>query len=195
MKREDLIIQSLAKLDYLTTRQIVALHDLKSERNARRVLQNMADRLHSTKLGENVYWLNAKGRDLALNAKRRTGTGNVWHYIMRNSIYIRCGSPMDWRNEIKITSKGATKKDTVSNVCDALFKRANRWHIVEVDHTTHMHQNKRKMDKYRKLIERGAFGEHPPAFIWATTSERRRRALLALCDGLKVEVYVHSDII
>jgi len=180
-------------LDYLTRSQLQLIHGLKSDRNARRILAQMSDQINVKKEGQCVYYLNAKGREIVGCQKVRKGTGNVDHYLMRNTLYIAFGMPDTWKNEIKITSKGLTKKDTVTNIADALFKYQNTFHIVEVDNTQTMAKNKVKMEKYRLLIERKAFGDVPPVFIWITTTELKRKYLQELCKGLTGQFFLVSE--
>lgn len=185
----------MKKLDYLTTSQLQQIHGLKSLRNAQKVIKGMEQYLSVMRDGENIYYLNAEGRAMVDCQKIRKSTGNVRHFIMRNGIYIRYGKPATWRNEIKITSKGATKKDTVVNVADALFKRDNVWHIVEVDNEQRWQNNGRKMANYRELVKRGTFGEKPPLFIWVTALESRKAKLTKLCEGLNVVVYTFGELL
>lgn len=184
-------------MDYLTTSQIQALHDLKSERNAQRVLKNMSDYLNVVKQGQYIYYLNAEGREIVDCKKNRKATGNFMHFVMRNTLYIAFGMPETWKNEIKISSKGVNKKDTVVNVADALFKYENTYQIVEVDNIQKMTVNRKKISKYRQLIDRGAFGNVPPVIIWITTTELRRKQLTEACGkyGITSQVYTTSDFI
>lgn len=184
----------MKKLDYLTRSQIQRIHDLKSDRNAQRVLKNMEEYLNVIKDTESIYYLNAKGRELVGCDKVRKRTGNVSHYIMRNYLYIAFRCPSTWRNEIRIKS-GKTKKDTITCVADALFKQGDAYCIVEVDNTQSMKRNQKKIEKYRELRQRGAFGMMAPIFIWITTTEYRKKELLELHKGLNVHVYTLSDLV
>lgn len=192
-KREEAILLSLKKLDYLTRGQIQRIHNLKSDRNAQRVLKQMEEYLSVMRNGENVYYLNTKGRALVNCDKVRKSTGNVQHYIMRNYIYIAFGCPTTWRNEIRVTSEGATKKDRVICVPDALFKQGDVYTVVEVDNTQTMKKNQAKIEKYRILKQRLAFGMIAPKFVWITTTEHRRQELIKLSDGLQTQVFTLAD--
>ncbi|WP_286143820.1 replication-relaxation family protein [Bacillus sp. UNCCL81] len=187
----------MKRLDYLTTSQIQILHNLKSERNAQRVLKQMSDYVNVVKQGQYIYFLNAKGRGIVDCKKVRKSTGNFLHFVMRNALYIAYGMPTSWKNEIKISSKGATKKDTVVNIADALFKYQDTYHIVEVDNEQSMANNRKKIDKYNQLINRKAFGEYPPVMIWITTTELRRKQLTDLCTkyGITSQVFTANDFI
>jgi hypothetical protein len=183
----------LKKLDYLTRGQLQRIHNLKSDRNAQRVLKQMEEYLSVMRSGENIYYLNAKGRALVNCDKVRKSTGNVQHYIMRNYIYIAVGCPASWRNEIRVISEGATKKDKVICVPDALYKQGDQFVIVEVDNTQTMKKNQAKIEKYRILKQRLAFGMIAPKFVWITRSEHRRNELLKLSEGLQTQVYTMAD--
>jgi hypothetical protein len=183
----------LKKLDYLTRSQTQAIHKLKSDRNAQRVIKQMEEYLNVIKAGENIYYLNAAGRALVNCDKVRKSTGNIQHYIMRNHIYIAYGCPESWRNEMRIRSEGAAKKDNVTCVADALFKQGDVFTIVEVDNTQTMKKNHAKIEKYRTLKQRGTFGILAPKFVWITTSEHRRNELEKLSPGLNVKVFTLAD--
>lgn len=144
--------------------------------------------------GENIYYLNSKGRELVNCDKIRKRTGNLQHYIMRNHLYIVYKCPANWRNEIRIKSEGVSKKDTVICVADALFKQGDQYVVIEVDNTQTMKKNQSKIEKYRILKQRGAFGLMAPKFVWITTTDYRRKELLKLSEGLNVQVFTLSDV-
>lgn len=183
----------MKKLDYLTRSQIQSIHNLKSDRNAQRVLKQMEKYVNVFRDGENVYYLNAAGRALVDCNKVRKSTGNVQHYIMRNHLYVAFNCPNTWQNEIRIKSEGLTKKDNVVCVADALFKKGDAYTIVEVDNTQKMRKNQTKIEKYRTLKQRGSFGMMAPSFIWITTTDYRREELLKLSQGLNTQVFTISD--
>ncbi|WP_251026820.1 MULTISPECIES: replication-relaxation family protein [unclassified Bacillus (in: firmicutes)] len=183
----------MKKLDYLTRSQIQRIHNLKSDRNAQRVLKQMEEYLSVMRSGENIYYLNAKGRALVNCDKVRKCTGNVMHYIMRNYLYIAYGCPSTWRNEIRIINEGKTKKDKVVCVADALFKQGDVYTVVEVDNTQTMKKNQAKIEKYRILKQRLAFGMIAPKFVWITTTEHRRQELMKLSEGLQTQVFTLTD--
>lgn len=182
----------MKKLDFLTRGQLQLLHDLKSDRNAQHVLKQMSPFLNTFKDGQNIYYLNNKGRARVECEKVRKKTSNVQHYLMRNALYIAYGSPSNWDNEIRIKSEGNSSKITL--VCDALFKIDKKIYLVEIDNTQTMKKNKAKVEKYRRLIERNVF-RGVPKIIWVTTTDYRRKRLLGLCEGLDVDVYLNTDFI
>src|SRR5690625_343054 len=190
IQRKENILLSLKKHDYLTIKQLQKLHDLKSDRNAYRVMKQLDPYLNHFYEGQNIYYLNSKGREVVSSEKVRKKITNVDHYLMRNDLYIELGCPGTWKNEIKIISR--SKKGDVTVVSDAHFTNSNRHSIVEIDNTQKMNKNRVKIDNYRRLIERNAFGGMPE-LIWVTSTEYRKRKLLELCDGLDVKVFLNTD--
>ncbi|WP_306453842.1 replication-relaxation family protein [Bacillus sp. 7884-1] len=186
-QREERILLSLKKLDYLSRSQLQTLHGLGSARNASRVLKNMEQYISSFRDSENIYYLNKEGRERVNCQKVFKKTMQARHVLMRNDLYIACGQPATWKNEMKLEVKGR-----VSVIADALFIRERRYHIVEVDHTQKMGKNRTKVERYRKLIDLGVF-EKQPLFLWVTMTEYRRKQLLSLCEGLDVKVFTIRD--
>src|SRR5690625_7694709 len=81
--------------------------------------------------GQNIYYLNSKGREVVSSEKVRKKITNVDHYLMRNDLYIELGCPGTWKNEIKIISR--SKKGDVTVVSDSHFTNSNRHSIVVID--------------------------------------------------------------
>lgn len=189
--RQEQILLSLKSFDYLTVKQLQQLHDLKSSRNAYRVIKQLEPYLNVFKDdGINVYYLNKKGREAVNSTKIRKKTTTVQHYLMRNDLYIHLGCPRSWRNEIRM--KYESNKDKIILVADAHYT-TNKHHLVEIDNTQKMSKNKVKIEKYRRLIEKGAF-KGIPELIWVTTTSYRQSVLKELCDGLDCKVYLKEDL-
>lgn len=186
-QRQFEILSSLAKLDYLTRSQIQTLHKLGSNRNASRVMSELSDYVSYFRDNQHVYYLNKEGRELVGCTKVRKRTIQARHYIMRNSLYIAFGCPASWESEMRLEIPKQVKV-----VCDALFKVGDRYNIVEIDHTQKMSVNKVKMNKYRKLIDLGAFSKSPK-FVWMTTTEYRRKQIEKICEGLVFQVFTAQD--
>jgi DNA-binding PadR family transcriptional regulator len=188
-QREENILLSLRKLNYLTRSQLQAIHRLGTARNASRFMKRLQDQgyVSSFRDGENVYYLNQEGRERVGATKVCKKTAQARHHIMRNSAFIAFGSPMSWKAEMKLEVPGE-----VRIIADALFLKDKRYHIVEVDHQQKMSANRAKVKKYRRLMELSVF-EQPPVFIWVTTTEFRRKQLLRICEGLDVHVFTITD--
>lgn len=167
------------------------IHNLKSDRNAQRVLKAMEEYLNVIKEGENIYYLNSKGRETVNCDKVRKKTSTVEHYLMRNYLYIALGCPHEWRNEVEIIS--IKQKDKLIVRSDALIKKGDFYTVIEVDNAQKMTENLKKIDRYRVLKDRGAFGILAPKYVWITRTEYRKQELLKACQGMNVEVYLLSD--
>lgn len=160
---------------------------MKGDRNANRILKEMSQYLHTVRLDENVYYLNSEGRERVGATKVLKKTQQITHHLMRNSLFIAKGCPATWKNEVKFSVE---KEVTV--IADAAFIMMSVYHIIEVDNEQKMSVNRIKIEKYRRLIDLNVF-EKPPKLIWITTTEHRKKQLLALCEGLKVTVHLAKD--
>lgn len=188
--RQEQILLSLKKFDYLTVKHFQKLHDLKSDRNAYRVINQLSGHLnYFNDEGRKVYYLNKKGREAVSSDKIRRKLTSAKHYIMRNDLYIHLGKPNNWKNEIRIKYQSSKNKITV--VADAYFS-TNKYHLIEIDNMQKMQKNKIKIEKYRRLIEHNVF-KSMPTLIWVTTTKYRQGALIDLCDGLDASVYLSTD--
>jgi hypothetical protein len=187
-QRQENILLSLKKLDYLSRSQLQKLHRLGSDRNATRVLKDMSEYISSFRHVENVYYLNKAGRERVRSSKICRGkTPQITHYLMRNSLYISLGCPVNWRNEIKV------KVGEISNVADAHFEDSKGTiHIIEVDHTQKMIENRNKIGKYREIVKLTGRKFH---FHWITTTHFRQKQLIELCQGLNANVSLAQDYI
>lgn len=193
LTREDAILSSLNKLDYLSRSQIQRLHDLGGDRNARRILNNMSGLVSSFRgdTGESIFYLSKAGRERIGCDIVRQKTNQVNHFLMRADAYIHF-KPEDWKNEARVIVK-----DVVTIIPDAYFRYELKRHFLEIDHLQHMSKNKEKIERYKKLRDTGTFQErlkYFPRLIWVTTTENRKKQLTEWCNGLDVVVYLWSDI-
>ncbi len=191
-ERQEKILLSLNEFDYLTLNHFQQLHDLKSYRNTHRVINQLSEYMNVFKDdGINVYYLNKKGREYVISNKVRSKLTTVKHYLMRNNLYIHLGKPKSWSNEVRMRYKSS--KNEIIIVADAYF-RTNKHHLIEIDNTQKMNKNKIKIEKYRRLIEKGVF-KGMPKLIWVTTTKYRQEVLQELCDGLDAKIYLKEDLI
>src|SRR5690625_4682079 len=136
-QRQEKLLLLLKRFDYLTMKQFQKLHDLKSSRNAYRVIKQLEPCVNVFKDdGVNVYYLNEKGREYVNSYKKRTKITTAKHYLLRNDLFIHSGKPSTWKNEIRMEYESDNKKITV--VADAHYTTIaytnNKLHIVEIDH-------------------------------------------------------------
>ena len=185
--RMESILLSLSKLDYLTQAQIQAIHDLKSPRNANRILNSMSDYLSSFRLGlEKVYYLNKNGREFVNQPTVRKKTPNVEHFLTRNQLWIYMQRPKEWKNEAKVIVGDS------SIVCDAQTYQGDIPVFIEVDVSQSMQVNKQKIQKYRKLKE---LSKDPFYVVWVTKIDSRRKRISELSQGLPGYIYTLEEII
>jgi hypothetical protein len=179
---------SLKKLDYLSRSQLQRLHGLGGIRNANRFLRSMGEYVNTFRSSENIYYLSKAGRERIGSAKICKQTPQVNHYLMRNALYLALRCPASWRNEIKLSVR-----NEVTVIPDAIFKRGDRYNIVEVDYSQKMTENRAKIERYKRLLSFNVM-TIKPKFYWITTTEYRRKQLLALCEGLDVEIYLAKEL-
>jgi hypothetical protein len=183
--KEEQILLSLKRLDYLNRSQLQRLHNLGNVRKTNRFLKNMDDYVSHFRDGEKVYYLNNEGRVRVDCKKIRKKTPNVRHFLMRNDLYITLGRPTTWKNEMKISIPNTE----ISIICDALYMKEKKYHFIEIDNIQKMTNNKTKIEKYRKLADNDVFN-----LIWVTTTEYRKKRLETMSEGLNVECFLWDDI-
>ena len=180
-------------LDYVTVKQLSLMFDLKGRSNKYRVIKQLEPYLHRFKYGNvTVYALNRNGREMVWSDKKRECMENFDHYMMRNDLYIASGCPVTWRNETTFTSRSELGMGTVSLRPDAYYMD-DGYHLIEIDNKQDMREKRKKVERYRKLIERGTFSGMPK-LKWVTRSSYREKELYDLCDGLNVTVHLWSEI-
>lgn len=185
MEREEQILLSLAKLDYLSRSQLQQLHNLGGNRNASRILKELDDHISHFRHGENIYYLNQSGMDrIGWDKQPRKKRLEAKHYLMRNDLYIAMGQPASWKNEIKLQIP-----DKVTVIADAVFEKDGVLHIVEIDHTQQMQTNRKKIEKYKVIRKYRDF-----KLVWVTTTLYRKNQLSKECQGLRFKIYRTEDL-
>ncbi|GGN65562.1 replication-relaxation family protein [Oceanobacillus indicireducens] len=195
--RQEQILLNLKRFDYMTVKQLQQLHDLKSDSNAYRVMRQLEPYTSVFKDdGVNVYYLNKEGRGVVNSKKIRKKLTTAQHYLMRNDLYIYLGMPGTWQNEIRMKYDLNNEKITV--VADAHYTSFSypykKHHIIEIDHTQKMKKNEIKIEKYRRLIQKGVFNGMP-RLIWVTTTPYRKEVLSDLMEGLDYQIYLKEDLL
>lgn len=197
--RQEEILQSFEVLRFATREQLQRIHDLKSDRNALKILNQMKDYFHiQVHNGMNVYYLSKKGRDTIGSEIEMKWSLQVEHYLLRNELYIHFNQPSDWRVEHEIVFKPKGLVTTEKRItADASFTNIGVFHLLEVDRTQSMMENKEKIDLYSELnpllYER--FNQ-VPVIIFYTTTDFRKKKIEEYCliKGLKCLVYTREDL-
>ena len=189
--RQEQILLLLKKFDFMTRDQLNKYFKLGTIRNANYVLRNLSDYLTTLREGyQTIYYLSKLGREYVDCEKIRKKGGHVTHIVIRNQFWLFCGSPVDWRNEVKLKVNG---KEILTT--DASFTRNGFKCYLEVDNSQSMKENRSKIKRYLEVFDEfnTSFGYYP-TLVWVTTTEHRRKQLETLCKGLKTLVYTISDI-
>jgi hypothetical protein len=198
IQRQEKILFSLEKLKFATRKQLQQLHQLGSDRNATKVLNAMREYLHvQNHQGMNVYYLNKTGREVIGTENEIKWTLQAEHHLLRNDLYLYYGMPYDWEVEqsidFKIQAKdgGGTKIKQLTITPDAMFQKDGVFHLIEIDRTQSMSENKKKIGKYGLLspIMAKKFGHHP-VIVFYTVTESRRSRLEELCASASVKCNV-----
>lgn len=190
--RQEQILLSLKKLDYLNRNQIQRLHRLGKTRNTNRVLNDLTSFLSSYREGyQTVYYLNSFGREYVNSQKVRKKSQFVNHVIMRNEFFLFMKCPVEWKNEMRV------KDGKVNLIVDAWFKSGGKFHFLEVDSTQKMAENRAKINAYRELQQRGIIARdvgYFPVLVWLTASDYRKKQLQSLLEGIPSRVFSLSEI-
>lgn len=195
MRRWERILSSLDKLDYATRRQLQAIHDLKSDKNAYRILSEMESEklINSVRREQKIYYLTKKGRQYVGSSKDVPGKQVIEHILMRNQLYIRLGCPGTWRTERPISLKDSG----VRIVPDAMYNVKNLYYFIEVDRSQPMSENRKKIDQYTILKDAflQQFGEEPILLFYVMT-DNRKKAINAYAHGkIRCKIYTTEDVI
>jgi hypothetical protein len=182
--REEAILLTLKKFDFMTRSQLQRIHRLGGVRNANRVLKDLEPYVQTHRAHENVYFLSKEGRERVDHDKVCRVTSRLPHTLMRNEFYIYMGFPHRWENESPVS------KD-LNLIADAIYRKDNLHHFLEVDIEQKMSVNRAKIELYQKVFKLS------PNFklVWLTTTESRRHKIQTACKGLNCHVYTIQDIL
>ncbi|MGD6898585.1 replication-relaxation family protein [Bacillus infantis] len=196
-QRHESILLTLDRLGFATRSQLQRLHNLKSAKNANRILRDMAEYLQFKRMQEKIYYLSKEGRELIGSSKEQKWGQNVEHTLMRNDLFIELGQPASWKNEpmVKIQYKEGLSFKELHFRPDARFQKEKIHHFVEIDITQSMTENKKKIEKYREFYEyfKPTFG-HVPVIVFYTTSTTRKARLQEYMKGMSALVYCIDDL-
>jgi len=194
-------------LGVVKIKHLQKIHELKSYRNACYAVKSLKPYIHETFIGkEKVIYLNKVGRDLIGSSKEIKKTPLLEHSLLRNEVYLYFNCPVDWKPEypteieIKVPStiemkiKGIKPINKKKVVSDATFIRNGYLHLIEIDNTRNMSDNKKKIDLYADIIP--SIKENVPVLLFFTISEVRKRKLEAWCKGkgFRYQIKTFSEI-
>lgn len=167
-------------------RHLQHIHDLKSYRNACRVIKQLDPFIHETFFEkEKVVYLNKAGREMIGSTKEVKRNSLMEHTLLCNEAYLYFNCPIDWKTEHRIESKEAVptfgihfmglspaKKRIVS---DASFSRNGYLYLIEIDNTRSMNDNRKKIEAYSQVLQDIRKSVAPILCIFTTNLERKRK--------------------
>ncbi len=190
-------------LGVVKIKHLQKIHDLKSYRNACRVVQQLRPYIHEAFHNrEKIVYLNKAGRELIGSTKETKKSSLIEHDLLKNEVYLHFNCPNDWKTEckseveiavvptldMKINGlKPMTKKRVIS---DAVFVRNGYVHLIEVDNTRKMLDNRKKINLYEEILPSLKIGV--PILYFFTTTEDRKKKLESWCKGKKFRFEVKT---
>lgn len=127
-----------------------------------------------------MFHLIKEGAEM-VDGKPRRKTHLVNHYLMRNQLYIHCGMPSTWENEMQVNNK---------IVADAVFRK-NGLYLVEADNLQSFKANLMKIRRYKEIARKS----EDFTLIWITSTHARKIRLERRMSDLKHAVYVYTDLL
>lgn len=201
--RTESLLMTIDTLGMAKIKHLQKIHDLKSYRNACRVVRQLEPYTHSIfHEREKIIYLNKEGRALIGSNKEMKRTSYMSHTLLRNEAYLYFNCPLDWRKEhtLETSQKVATQFEMIINgkppiskkkvIADAVFTRNGYFHIIEIDNTRNMSDNKKKIELYREIMPTVQNG----MLYFFTHTEERKRKLESWMKGMKGEVKLFKEI-
>lgn len=180
-ERVESLLLTIDQLGVAKIKHLQQIHDLKSYRNACRVVKQLGPYINETYHNkEKVIYLNKVGRNLIGSDKEIKNSNLLEHTLLGNEVYIHHNKPVDWKTEhvievsqqpewmkaqgLKITGKKI--------VCDATFTRNGYMYLVEIDNTRSMIDNKKKIQMYSEVMPK-LKNNISVLLIYTSTNERK----------------------
>lgn len=201
------LLTTIDRLGIVKIKHLLEIHeDLKSYRNTCRVINTQLRPYINEDYykKEKVIFLNKNGRNLIGSEKAEMKVSQYTaHVLLRNEVYIYFKCPMDWKNEysletsvkpssaLGISFNGLSLGNKKKVVADAVFSRNGYFHLIEVDNTRDMKDNKKKIENYREIMP--TIKETPILYFYTTTLNRKRK-LEEWLKGINHEVKTFEEI-
>ena len=172
---------TIDRLGMAKIKHLQQIHDLKSYRNACRVIKQLSPYLHEMFHNkEKVVYLNKAGCDLIGSRKGVKKNNQIEHTLLANEAYLYFGCPIDWKREYVIEEKtrvsglqlqlGGLKLASKKIVADAAFSRNGYLYFVEIDNTRMMIDNQKKVESYLETLK-----PSQKLYIFTKTESRKKK--------------------
>ncbi|MCM3457334.1 hypothetical protein M3685_26010 [Heyndrickxia oleronia] len=198
--RIESLLTTIDQLGMVTIRQLRQKHDLKSYRNACRVVKQLEPYIHTTFFNkEKVLYLNKDGRELIGSTKEMKRNALIEHILLANEAYFYFNCPLDWKREYTIELEAQMKKHEIivngglkiankKIITDASFTRNGYMHLIEIDNIRDMSDNKKKIESYIDVLKQIRLST---LYIF-TKSNIRKRKFESLIKQNNLRAYVHT---
>ena len=204
-ERVERLLMTIDKLSMASIKHLRGIHDLKSYRNACKVLKQIEPYTQVTYFNkQKVFYLNKCGRDLIGSEREVKRNQNIEHTLLRNDAYIYLNCPLDWQNEavieyevqqpndLGIIIKGLSTAVKSKVVTDAMYRRNGYTHLVEIDNTRQMQDNLKKIKSYAECFK---YLDTPRLEIFTASLDRKRKFEKWLLEyKLRGEVKTYEEI-
>lgn len=198
---------SIDTLGVAKIKHLQKIHDLKSYRNACYAVKKLEGYIHEIFVEkEKVIYLNKAGREMIGSTKEVKKTPLIEHSLLRNDVYLYFNCPVGWKTEhaieiekvvpetLEMKIKGLKPVVKKKIISDATFIRNGYFHLIEIDNTRNMSDNKKKIALYTEVMP--FIKQHIPVLLFFTTSDVRKKRLEAWCKGkgFRYEVKTFKEI-
>jgi hypothetical protein len=197
LARTEQILSVIDRLGAVSVKQLHEILKIGSYRHTCRVISQLETYLHVSRSNQKIVYLNKEGRQLIGSDKEIKKSILIDHMLLANEAFIYFNCPQDWKREcpieidqeqdfsFAIQVKGLTVATKKRIVCDALFKRDGCVHLIEIDNTRSMQDNRKKVEKYKEMWPaiKAQFKMQPKLCIF-TKSEKRVKEFEQLSDKL-----------
>ncbi len=181
-------------MEVLSRSQLQRILQIDNVRTINAILSSMSTYLNHTRLHENAYYLNKKGRDYLGSDKVVNKTNQLEHKLMRNDLRIYYDYPKDWKNEPELIIKMNGQREKISP--DATFTMQGTNIFIEVDNKQSMVNNYKKIDFYARAFPTIAYKSgSEPMLVFYTKTEVRRNKLFEYAEskGVSIGVFTKED--
>jgi hypothetical protein len=202
-ERIEKVLQVIDKLGIVTVKQLHEIMQLGTYRNTCRIVNQLSDFLHVDRGQRKIIYLNKDGREFIGSDKEIKKSILFDHMLLTNQAYIYFNFPFDWKREYVIESKnepeyqfgiqikGITVTSKKKIISDAGFTRNGNLHLVEIDNTRSMKDNKMKIEKYTDMWNDIKKHSQPILYFFTTTNMRKQK-LETWVQSKKIRCEVHT---
>lgn len=201
-----MILSTVDRLGVVSVKQLHEILRLGSYRNTCRIINQLEEYLHVERGRQKIVYLNKEGRNLIGSNREVKKSALFDHILLTNKVYIHYDCPVTWKREhiisirqepvhaFQIQVKGLSIKNEVKLIADAMFERNGYTHLIEVDNTLPMVENKKKIKRYLELWPEIRKRYSNPKLCIFTKSEKRKRTFQEGLRNVPNEIFTFEEI-